>query len=244
MAFPLAHPAAVLPFRRFGPRWLNFPALVIGSLIPDASYLLKRVQLDDLAHRPAGLLVFSLPAGAIVLFLTYWGRSQLNARFPEHCQVALLSRTWRPPGSFIGIVISILIGAVTHLAWDSFTHLHGWVVERAPFLATTLASFAGHDIRLCRILWYASSFVGVALVFSAYAHAQVASGMILARSSGRIWMEALMVAALVLPIELVHDLARDRTGALLVAVLSGFLVAGAIWESQRRRTTPELNGKT
>ena len=44
MPFPLAHPAAVLPFRRYCSRWLNFPALVIGSLVPDLGYLFPPIQ--------------------------------------------------------------------------------------------------------------------------------------------------------------------------------------------------------
>jgi hypothetical protein len=35
MPFPLAHPVAVLPFRRYCPRFFSLPALVAGSLVPD-----------------------------------------------------------------------------------------------------------------------------------------------------------------------------------------------------------------
>jgi len=43
-AFPVAHPAAVLPLRRFAPRHLDFAARVIGALSPDFACALDQVN--------------------------------------------------------------------------------------------------------------------------------------------------------------------------------------------------------
>jgi len=43
MPLPLAHPAAVLPLRRFCPQYFDCPALVLGSILPDFAY-----AIDDL----------------------------------------------------------------------------------------------------------------------------------------------------------------------------------------------------
>jgi hypothetical protein len=51
MPFPVAHLAAVLPLRRYCPRYLSFPALVVGSLSPDLGYLFGHLHTDWFSHR-------------------------------------------------------------------------------------------------------------------------------------------------------------------------------------------------
>jgi len=71
MPFTLAHPAAVLPFRRFCPRHFNFPALVIGSITPDIGYLFGRWNVDEFSHSLPGSLGFGLPVGIVLMILFY-----------------------------------------------------------------------------------------------------------------------------------------------------------------------------
>ena len=72
MPFPTAHPAAVLPLRRYCPRLFNFPALIIGSLVPDLGYPLARFyrQFGDTSHTFYGSFVFCLPAGLLATLLS------------------------------------------------------------------------------------------------------------------------------------------------------------------------------
>ena len=69
MPFTLAHPAAVLPLRRFCPRFLNFPALVVGSVGPDAGYAFGWLGADQVSHRFLGSFVFCLPVGLVLVGL-------------------------------------------------------------------------------------------------------------------------------------------------------------------------------
>ena len=71
MPFPLAHPAAVLPFRRYCPHWLNFTALLVGSVSPDLGYLFGPLKVDVLSHTLAGSVLFCLPAG----YALWWALS-------------------------------------------------------------------------------------------------------------------------------------------------------------------------
>src|SRR5215471_2898907 len=95
MAFPLAHPAAVLPFRRWF-KWLNFPALVIGSLVPDAGYLVP--PFDELSHRFLGSLVFGLPVGGVILAAFYALRMPVAVRMPRAIRRSILQVCERPLG--------------------------------------------------------------------------------------------------------------------------------------------------
>ena len=222
MAFPLAHPAAVLPLRRYCPRWLSFPALVIGSLSPDAGYCLRNLGGLDwgtFSHGLLGSVAFCLPVGVVLLALFYGLRAPVVRMLPAPYQQAFLPLCWRPLGSPWAVVISLLIGVWTHLLWDSFTHKDGWCVAHLPMLQYVVVTVAGRTARVFILLWYVSTFAGMIwlfLVFDKWKRACVNEG---ATASGKGGLRyAVLVALLVLPIELVHHLfGSDRPGLYLIA---------------------------
>src|SRR5215831_8687099 len=164
MAFPLAHPAAVLPLRRI--KWLSFPALVVGAVVPDLGYVF--FQLADFSHQALGSIVFGLPVGGLILGAFYGARTPVVTRMPRTLRRSVLLVCERPLGPLWIAVLSLLIGIWTHLVWDSFTHNDGWVVEHLPILLTPLFEFSGRTARVCNLLWYGSSFVGAGWLFFAF----------------------------------------------------------------------------
>jgi hypothetical protein len=230
MPFPLAHPAAVLPLRRYCPRWLNFPALVIGSLCPDAGYLFGDLHWDDFSHQLLGSIGFCLPAGIVLLVLFYGLRLPLVRMLPVSYQQAFIPLCQRPRGSFWAIVISLLIGAWTHLLWDSFTHKDGWFVLHLPILQSQIITVAGRRARVCHLLWYGCSFAGVVWLFVVFERWKRANVSGCAGASGTaVLRDAVLVAILVVPIELSHHLVlRNELGLCLVAVLCAVLLIGIV----------------
>ena len=163
MPFPLAHPAAVLPLRRLCPRRLNFPALVIGSLSPDVGYCFGN---GDFSHTFfPGSLAFCLPVGLLMLAGFYTLRLPVVAMLPPRLERAFLPPCRRPVGPPFLIVLSILLGAWTHLLLDSIAHEDGWLVGRLPFLRRTVpllwsGGIKGYDAvyascTLCGVAWLA-----------------------------------------------------------------------------------------
>jgi hypothetical protein len=245
MPFPLAHPAAVLPLRRYCPRWLCFPALVIGSVCPDAGYAFGKLNVDGLSHKFLGSFAFCLPVGFVLLVLFYWLRLPAVRALPMSYQQALLPICQQPRGSFLAIILSLLVGAWTHLLWDSFTHKDGWLVEHLPVLQWPVTVYAGRRARVCHVLWYACSFAGVVwlfVVFEKWKRAHVGGG---AGSSGiRVLRDAVLVALLVVPIELVHHLiVRVSLAVCLVAVLCALLGIGIVFKvATARKATGDSQG--
>jgi len=238
MPFPLAHPAAVLPFRRFCPRFLDFPALVVGSLVPDLGYLFGPLHLDELSHQLRGSVVFCLPLGILILALIYGLRSLTLRKLPKACQPGFLQLPWPPLGSPGIIVASLLVGIATHLFLDSFTHKDGWLVERLPLLQMSLGSVAGRAVRVCSLLWYACSFIGIALVFVAFRTWQSKSSPAPAAVATKAhWLGALLVAIAVLPIELAHHLLRNWLGMLAVAGMTLLLLLFILRKSRPAKVT-------
>ena len=224
MPFPLAHPAAVLPLRRYCPRWLSFPALVIGSLTPDAGYCLGSLGGRDwglFTHGMLGSVVFCLPLGMVLLALFYGLRSPVVRILPPPYQQAFLPLCNRSCSSAWVVVISLLVGTWTHLLWDSFTHSDGWCVQHLPVLDSVVFSVGGHTARVCHVLWYGCSFAGVIFLFLAFDKWKRAciTGGAGASGKGRL-LYAVLAAILVLPMELAHHLAgSDRPVLYLVAAV-------------------------
>ena len=166
MPFPLAHPAAVLPFRRF--RHLNSSALLIGAVTPDLSYCFDRYHLDLFAHTVRGCFGFSLPVGWLAVLIFQTVREPLVNLLPAPHRQALLRSFRKPNLAWFAVPLSVLIGAATHVFWDAFTHETGWFVVCSSFLQMKLFTVDGHHFRTCRLLWHISTWTGLFFLCRAY----------------------------------------------------------------------------
>ena len=104
MPFTLAHPAAVLPLRRF----LWFPGLVAGAVAPDVGYYVPVLPTHDLLGGFVAAVVLLL-VGRLLL-------PSVMAVAPEFVRVRVPR-----PGDFRQPVVralSIVVGVLTHLLWD------------------------------------------------------------------------------------------------------------------------------
>ena len=173
MPFTISHVAAVLPFHRSLRRQGYFSAAIIGSMVPDLGFLLLPLRLlrSD-THSAVSLFTFSLPLG----LASYW-LFQLMIK-PAWC--AVLPSGWRTRlrdehpvariGNWrvwLGAAVAVLLGALTHLVWDAFTHEDGRGVRMLPFLDDYGPAIEGNPLRLYRWLQFASSVVGLAVVMVA-----------------------------------------------------------------------------
>ncbi|MEO6082289.1 MAG: DUF4184 family protein [Umezawaea sp.] len=160
MPFTFAHPAAVLPLRRF--LWL--PGLVVGSLVPDLAYYLPLPGGSDTSHSIIGLLGIDLLVGIALLVVGNLAIAPLLALAPDGWRARLspphlVARftTWRSRLVTLG---SLLVGGATHLAWDAITHTEGAAVRQWPFLRLSVVG----PHRLYNVIGYLSSLGGLLLL--------------------------------------------------------------------------------
>ncbi len=199
MPFPLAHPAAVLPFRRS--KLLNFPALVIGAIVPDVGYCFVKYDLEGFTHSIRGCFEFSLPVGLLLLLIYYAVCEPLVNLLPAPHRQALRPACRPPRQPWFAAPLSLLIGAVTHVIWDSFTHETGWCVERSSFLQLKVFIVQGYDFRMYRLLWHISSLAGLLILARAYGRtlkSRIDSAPLVEAEERRRY--ALWVALLLLPL--------------------------------------------
>ncbi|HEY1582031.1 MAG TPA: DUF4184 family protein [Chthoniobacterales bacterium] len=171
MPWTLSHPAAVLPFRRWSPRPLSLAALVIGSMTPDVGYHIRRFDLSAFQHTLRGSFVACLPIGLLLMLLFYLCCRPVCHALPSPHRQALLPLC--PPfpsriSAFLSILVSLLLGILTHNFCDAFTHEHGWFVDRIPWLQQRLGQIGPTTVYMFLFLQELSTVVGFAIVVIAY----------------------------------------------------------------------------
>jgi hypothetical protein len=222
MPFTLAHPAAILPFKRFCPRYLTFPALIAGSVSPDLSYFFGRLDLGPFAHHPIKGFLFGIPAGLLILAVFYLMRTPALKLLPHRHRDIFEPLVSHPVGTPLGILVSLTIGVATHIVWDNFTHNHSWMAHHVDFLRTPVFEFGTHTVRVVHILSYICSFLGVFWLCLTYSRWR-------ATERPRIqWRNSFFIGALVFPITAIHHLKNTFLGLLLVGLLCLLLILLAV----------------
>jgi hypothetical protein len=166
MPFTFAHPAAILPLR--GSRFLQTVPLIIGSMVPDAPYFLPSglARFFNDTHTVYGSFASCVPLGMAFLVATLLLREPLTVLLGPHARWICLRSIERfnaRPLHWPIALFSILIGAWTHIAWDSVTHQTGWTAERVPALSAPVSLF-GWDTETSHLLQYVSSVFGLVVL--------------------------------------------------------------------------------
>lgn len=170
LPFTLSHPAAVLPLLRppFCPA-----ALVCGALAPDVPYFLGGAGIPVSAqswyepflnatysHTLPGLTV-ALPFTLALLALYRLVRRPAADLLPGRLSMGgTPGRTSSYPRRAGWVLLSALIGVLTHLAWDSFTHADGYVVTHLSVLRSHVAG----DLTVARVVQHLSTVGGLAAI--------------------------------------------------------------------------------
>ncbi len=169
MPLTIAHPASVLPFRHSR---LPISALVIGSMAPDFEYFLHLSPRTDFSHTPLGLVIFCIPIGLVALWIFHriWKRPLMAMAGQGDGSHFVRFHFWPLP-RFILLCGELLIGALLHVLWDSFTHDYGGLVQRVPALRQPVSIAGNVQLPLYFILQLISTLAGLAaLLYVAFHH--------------------------------------------------------------------------
>ena len=146
MPSPIAHLAASIPFTEVG---LVFSALVVGSISPDFGYPVLHLSYFRSLLNP--------------FFMNTNGRMYqwpLLSLLPESLQRRLFKHaqgfSFGPSKHFGLIFLSLLVGSLTHVILDSFTHESGWTVEHFTLLSTSI-----NGVPLYRVLQNLGTLLGI-----------------------------------------------------------------------------------
>ncbi len=204
MPLTLAHPAVALPLRRLlGPFGLP-SALAVGSMIPDLAYFLPLGVSGAQSHSVRGLFWFCLPAGVLG-----WVAYRVVVRpFVLQLVPDAVARRIRPakamgwsPLALLPTGVSVLLASATHVAWDSFTHSTGFVVQALPVLRQPVHLVDWYERHVFTLLQHGSTLAGLSVLafwgLRWFRGATTREGMGASRLPT--WVRASVVVAVALP---------------------------------------------
>lgn len=168
MPFTISHTVAVIPLYKYLGKFGALSALIIGSMTPDFAYLtpyLVDQRMDS--HSLLGVYLYAIPMGLTVYFLYHLLMapvivSLLPKVFQQHLHSDLfLGRLPNIPS--YTLIFSLIVGALTHIIWDFFTHQSG-IPQFIHWMDIPLTSVDGYDIMPYRVLQHFSSLFGLTLL--------------------------------------------------------------------------------
>ncbi|WP_151772748.1 DUF4184 family protein [Streptomyces abyssomicinicus] len=178
MPFTLSHAVAVLPAVRAdgtGRAALLVPSVLFaGSFAPDMTYyaasaLPDAMAFGDVTHSFAGVLTVDVAIAWLLVGAWLLLREPLVALLPLRIRgrAAALTRCGTPrarvrPGLVAAWYLSAVLGALTHVVWDAFTHLDRWGMRILPVLGEEIAGsplywylqYGGSAVAAVVIVWF------------------------------------------------------------------------------------------
>lgn len=246
MPFTLAHPAIVLPFGYLPRRWISMTALVFGSLMPDAESYIRTYALKEVTHSWVGFFLFGLPLG---LFLTFVFHNVVRNQLINNLPLFLYQRfsrfkefDWnkRVLKDWPVVVVSMILGGVSHFFWDGFSHFDSFLLTSHPRLRGNIHLF-DTELEIPYLIQYVSTFLGIAFILG---FVQLMPRVKNPRSqpvSAKFWISVLLVSVIILiprRIKMRVNTLDDMLVAILSALAFGVILASLLINSKSRSATP------
>lgn len=226
MPFTFSHPAAVLPFAKLFKRNLSFTGLIIGSMTPDFEYFIRMRDVSLYSHTWEGLVWFDIPLGfVLVIVYEFFVKDKLIARLPTTMNRRLSCfrgyRVHYTAGYLIAILVSVALGAATHIVWDGFTHPKGIFIDRLPYLKH-IVRVHGYHLYIFTIAQHASSAAGALIIWISYL--TLPKGESSRVKSTGYWLQILLVTVVVVAMRFAFGLTYHQYGNVIASFISGVLI--------------------
>jgi hypothetical protein len=209
--------------------------LVAGSLAPDFEKFIRMEAYDPYSHTWRSIFYFNLPLGLLLTFIFHLVvrdalthnlpgfMSRRLSRFKQFDWVGYFKQ------NYLIVIISILLGAASHIFWDSFTHGDGRAVRWLPFLRNSVLVW-GHRHYYFFILQLLSSAAGALIIIYAFLKLPPVSPQPSGRNILPYWFTVSTVAIVVVGLK--FWLGEHRGGDVIFiyisAVMNGLIAAPLI----------------
>jgi SanA protein len=229
MPFTFSHPAAILPLRYLPQRLYSLTGLVIGSMTPDFEYFIRMTVGSIYSHSLGGLFYFDLPLGVLLCFIFH---DIVRNELIDHLPTQLRERFWNLKvfnwnGTFkknwMIVILSILLGAASHILWDGFTHPLGYFVMKSAFLQHKILVF-GHGIAVYNILQNLSSLIGGIIVLMYIRRLPETKAPLLMKKDFY-WTCVIIIMIVIMIIRFLNGLTIAKYGNVIVSIISSFFIA-------------------
>ena len=228
MPLTFCHPAIVLPLKKLKPNWFSMTRLIIGSMSPDLEYFSRMEILATHSHLFWGVLYFDLPIALIYCFVFHlFVRNILINHLPDFFKerfTQFLNFDWINyfKKNWLIVIVSIIIGAYSHLFWDAFTHEWGYFAKLIPTLQEVWFT-KPIEVKGYKFLQHFSTFLGS--IFIAFWIYKMPKEPILKTKFDYIfWLKIILFTTIISTLRFVFFPIEIALGNLIVVVgMSGFL---------------------
>ena len=175
MPFTPSHVVAVLPLAKLS-RYVPFSAFAIAAMVPDLPLFFPLFDYSQ-THSILGLFTVCLPI-SLVTFVIFEAllKQPLVALLPPPFTLRAIAPSWDwrhiTSRSVLILMTAIIVGAATHVFWDSFTHAGRWGVHQVPALAKNY-SILGVSLAGYKLFQYGSSLLGLPILVLAFVRSLV-----------------------------------------------------------------------
>ena len=229
MPFTFSHPAIVLPFTYLPRKWFSLTGLIVGSLVPDFEYFITMRLHSSYSHSILGIFWFDLPLGLLLAFIFHNVlRESLINNLPKFLKSRLSTYNqfdWNSylKANWLVIVISILIGTVSHIFWDSFTHSDGYFVKTIPEL-TKVIHLVNIQIPLYRVIQHTSTLIGGLIIVFAILSLP-ADNKITGQFNFKYWGTLTGITLVIVVISFMSGLNYKILKHLIITIISSSLIS-------------------
>jgi hypothetical protein len=138
--------------------------LVIGSMVPDIGYALRQFNWNKFSHSMLGSIVFCLPVGLLAAWVIFLIRRPLAQSLPAPHRQALVPSCGDHFPPLGRLLLSLFIGAWTHIALDAVTHESALLAENQPALRGAFSAVEQRGLEIYQALWILVSSAGLGLL--------------------------------------------------------------------------------
>ncbi|MFD1551059.1 hypothetical protein DNU06_04340 [Putridiphycobacter roseus] len=234
MPFTFSHPAIILPLchKRFSN--LSSTGMIIGSITPDLEYFLRMRMERIHGHEVGAIFWYQLPICFIfsVIFHVIV-KKPLLLHSPTFIQKRLgylahknwidyLSKHWTQ------FIVSAIIGILSHLIWDSFTHAHGLFGKSSALL---MLSFEYTWGRTYLFEWFQllSSLLGLLALFLFIFRRQTKPYLTASiHQKWKYWFSTLLIIAFIVYLHPIPDFATFIATFIMASILG--VLGSAIYQ--------------
>jgi len=238
MPFTFTHPAIVLPLKKVFGKWVSFTGLVIGSLTPDFEYFFRMKIQSEYSHTIIGTLWFNLPLGILLTFVFHQIiKKPLIENSPKIIQerlVSLKNFNWKNyfNKNWLKVCISIIIGAYSHILWDSFTHRNAYLVEYLQ-LNNQIESLG---IPYFKLLQHLSSLIGGIIILWYFLRIEK-NEKTYNKPKSSYWVVIGILTVCILLLKFITNLKISEYGNVIVSGISALMISTTIISGYEMKKT-------
>lgn len=166
MPFTLAHPGAVVFIKN---KHFNLSALILGSMAPDFIYFMLFSPSSNLGHTILGSIIVNIPLCFLLNYIYYkYIKDPFILNSPNFISKYYWSFLYTRNNvtnikEAVVFMYSSIIGMITHVFLDSFTHKTGYFVLKLNFLRQTI-DLLGHKIYVYKIAQHGGTVLGFIII--------------------------------------------------------------------------------